>query len=167
MAINLELKIKTQSTDELVKKIKSNGGKFIELLPQKDTYYKFDKGLLKLRKVKEEFQLVKYNRNEKEGERWSDYSLLFIKGEDVEGYLKDLFEIETIVEKERNLYIYKNTRIHLDSVTNLGQFLELETVVKNITKEEAKIEFDEVVKFLGLDLQTQIKKSYRDLMLAK
>ena len=167
MAINLELKIKTQTNDLLVEKIISNGGKFIELLPQKDTYYKFDKELLKLRKVKEEFQLVKYNRNEKEGERWSDYSLLFIKGEDVEGYLKDLFEIETIVEKERNLYIYKNTRIHLDAVNNLGQFLELETVVKEITKEEAKIEFYEVVEFLGLDLEKQIRKSYRDLMLAR
>jgi adenylate cyclase class IV len=49
----------------------------------------------------------------------------------------------------------------------LGNFLELETVVNNISQQKAKIEFEEVVKFLELDFEDQIKKSYRDLMLAK
>ena len=136
MALNLELKIKVSSHGEMIKLINENGGKFIKTLNQKDIYYKFDKGLLKLREQNGEFELVKYNRNEKEGERWSDYSLLFLKGENVEEYLNDLFTIETVVEKERQLYIYENTRIHLDTVKDLGEFLELETVVKNISKEE-------------------------------
>jgi adenylate cyclase class 2 len=139
--------------------------RFIKTLNQKDTYYKFDKGLLKLREQNGEFELVKYNRNEKEGERWSDYSLLFLKGENVEEYLNDLFTKETVVEKERKLYIYENTRIHLDSVKDLGKFLELETVVKNITKEEAIEEFEKVVKFLELDVDNQIRKSYKDLIM--
>lgn len=165
MAINLELKIKTKSNDELVEHILDSDGRFIKTLIQKDIYYKFSKGLLKLRKVNEQYELIKYNRNEEKGERWSDYSLLFLNGENVEEYLQDLFEIETIVEKERKLYLYKNTRIHLDDVQNLGQFLELETVVKDITKDEAIEEFDNVVRFLNLDISSQLKMSYRDLML--
>lgn len=165
MALNLELKIKVSSHDKISKIIVRNAGQFIKILNQKDTYYKFDKGLLKLRKQNGEFELVKYNRNEKNGDRWSDYSLLYLTGENVEKYLNDIFTIETIVEKERRLYIYENTRIHLDTVKDLGQFLELETVVKNISKEDAVEEFKHVVKFLGLDLDKQIRKSYRDLMM--
>ena len=165
MALNLELKIKTISHEEIIEKINLNSGEYIDTLLQKDTYYKIKKGLLKLREQKGEFQLVKYIRNEKEGERWSDYSLLFLSGQNVYKYLSDLFEVETIVEKERKLYIYKNTRIHLDEVNNLGKFLELETVVKEITKEEAMVEFDKVVNFLDLDATQQIKSSYRDLIL--
>lgn len=165
MALNLELKIKVSSHDDMIKRINENGGKCISTLIQKDTYYKFDKGLLKLREQNGKYELVKYKRNEKEGERWSDYSLLFLKGENVEEYLNDLFTIETVVEKERKLYIYENTRIHLDSVKDLGKFLELETVVKNITKEEAIEEFEKVVKFLELDVDNQIRKSYKDLIM--
>ncbi len=78
-----------------------------------------------------------------------------------------MFTVEVIVEKERNLYIYKNTRIHLDNVKKLGAYLELETVVKDITKEEAIREFEDVVNFLNLNLSVQIKKSYRDLLMHK
>lgn len=165
MALNLELKIEMKSHDEIRSLIYNMGAKNEGVLTQKDTYYKFSKGLLKLREQNGYFQLIKYNRNENEGERWSDYSLLLLKGENIEKYLEDLFTIETIVEKERELFIYKNTRIHLDSVKNLGCFLELETVVKQITKNEAIKEFDNVVKDLNLDLEAQIKKSYRDLKL--
>ncbi len=167
MALNLELKIEVKSHDEMIKLINKNSGCFIKTLNQKDTYYKFDKGLLKLREQNGEFELVKYHRNEKEGERWSEYSLLYLKGENVEKYLNDIFIIETIVEKERQLYIYENTRIHLDTVKNLSKFLELETVVKNISKEDAVAEFNAVVDFLDLDIENQIRKSYRDLMLVK
>lgn len=165
MALNLELKIKVDSHSELIEKIIDNGGKFVETLNQKDIYYSFKKGLLKLRVQNGEYELIKYIRNEKEGERWSDYSLLFLKGDNIESYLADVFKIETIVEKDRKLYIYKNTRIHLDNVKELGEFLELETVVKEITQSEARFEFDEVVKFLNLDLNKQIRKSYRDLII--
>ena len=37
--------------------------------------------------------------------------------------------IRAVVEKERKLLMYRNVRIHLDRVVNLGTFLELEAVV--------------------------------------
>ncbi len=80
MALNLELKIKIESQDNLIKTIEKNGGKFTHLLIQKDIYFKYSNGLLKLREQNGEFQLIKYNRNEKNGERWSDYSVSIFKG---------------------------------------------------------------------------------------
>ncbi|MCB9209428.1 MAG: class IV adenylate cyclase [Ignavibacteriales bacterium] len=165
MATNLELKLKVNNFEAIIQIILKQNGKFEKVLKQKDTYFKYDKGLLKLREQNGDFELVKYNRNEKAGERWSDYNLLFIKGENIEKYLSDLFKIEAIVKKTRNLYLYKNTRIHLDEVKKLGNFLELETVVKNISREEAIKEFNEIVNFLNLDLKNEIRKSYRDLII--
>lgn len=165
MAKNLELKIQIDDLDFFKVELNKRNSIFSGTLKQIDTYYSFYKGLLKLRNQNGKYELIKYNRIEKGSERWSNYSLLFINGEEVENYFNDLFEIETVVEKVRQVYIYKNTRIHLDTVKKLGKFLELETVVNNITEDEAIEEFNEVVHFLKLDTNKEIRKSYRDLLL--
>lgn len=167
MALNLELKIKVFNHNNIIQLIEQYGGKKIKLLYQKDSYFVFNKGLLKLREQNGVFELIKYKRDEINKERWSDYSLLYLNGQNVEKYLYDIFNLECIVKKERTLIIYKNTRIHLDKVEGLGNFLELETVVEKITREEAKEEFEEVVNILHLDLSNEIRKSYRDLILEK
>lgn len=167
MALNLELKIKIASIEHIIEKIMNKEGKFISTLNQADSYFSFKKGLLKLRSQNGENQLIKYSRNESGEDRWSDYSILKLDGENILEYLKDLFEFETEVKKERKLYIYRNTRIHIDKVYSLGNFLELETVVNSITLDEAKEEFNKVVEFLELNTDNQIRKSYRDLMLIR
>lgn len=163
MAQNLEIKIKVENLKQITNLIEQLGAVYSELLKQKDTYYKNDAGLLKLRNTNREFQLIKYNRDEINPDRWSDYELLFITGDNVEDYLASLFEIEAIVEKERELYLFNNTRIHLDNVKGLGQFLELETVVRT-SQEEAKTEFEKVLAALKIDINKQIKTSYRYLI---
>ena len=72
--------------------------------------------------------------------------------------------METIVKKKRELWLYKNTRIHLDIVKNLGSFLELETLVIK-GKKDAQKRFDDIIALLHLDLKKQILASYRDLIL--
>jgi adenylate cyclase class 2 len=163
---NLELKIKLESNEKIKTKLENVNVSCSAFLNQKDTYYKWTKGLLKLRQVNGRYELIKYQRDEKSSDRWSNYEILEIKGKNPETYLGDIFSLETIVEKIRMLYIFKNTRIHLDSVKNLGEFLELETVV-NGTKKEAQKEFDEVISLLNITKVEPIRCSYRDLVLAK
>lgn len=162
MALNLELKIKIDSHKKILEKVKNSNAVYVKTILQKDIYYKVKKGLLKLRVEEGNFTLIKYLRDEK-GKRWSNYHLLTLTGEDTEKYLSDLFEVDTIVQKKRELYMYKNTRIHLDKVKGLGNFLELESVVLENKKISEK-EFYEVVEFLGLDLSKQIKASYKNLI---
>lgn len=162
MALNLELKISVESYSKILEKIKKSDATYTKTLFQKDIYYKVKKGLLKLRVEEGNFTLIKYLRDEKR-KRWSNYQLLKLEGENPEKYLRELFEIDTVVQKKRELYMYKNTRIHLDTVRGLGNFLELESVVvKN--KRNSEKEFNEVVKFLNLDLSKQIKASYKNLI---
>ena len=86
-----------------------------------------------------------------------------IEGKNVEKYLSEILTIEAVVEKVRKLYMYKDTRIHLDTVKNLGKYLELETVVTK-NKKQAEKEFAEVIDLLKLDMTKQIKSSYRNLL---
>lgn len=162
MALNLELKIKVNSHKSLLEKIKSIKAEHINTINQKDIYYKVRKGLLKLRIEKKRNTLIKYLRDEK-GKRWSNFQLLRLSGDNPEKYLNDILITDTIVQKKRMLYMYKNTRIHLDSVKGLGNFLELESVVVKNKKSSEK-EFNELVKLLNLDLSKQIKASYKDLI---
>lgn len=163
MAKNLELKIKLENRNEMINKCKNAGAKFIKELNQKDIYYKISNGMLKLRIQNGSNELIKYERDEVNTERWSEYYVLKIDDANAEFFLSKLFSVEVVVEKTRLLYQYKNTRIHLDEVKSLGEFLELESVLQS-EELEAKQEFLEVVELLNLDLDKQIKKSYRDLI---
>jgi adenylate cyclase class IV len=165
MALNLELKIKVLSHKKFLSILKMIGAEDRGTLKQKDIYYKVRKGLLKLRVEKKTYTLIKYLRNEK-GKRWSNYELLLMEGKNPEKYLGEIFKIDTIVEKKRKLFLYKNTRVHLDEVKALGKFLELETLLIG-NRKDATERFDEIVKILNLDLSKQIKASYKNLMMGK
>ncbi|MDQ7817445.1 MAG: class IV adenylate cyclase [Melioribacteraceae bacterium] len=162
MAFNLELKIKVDSHPQIINKLKKINSKFLGILKQKDIYYKVSKGLLKLRVENKNYWLIKYFRDEK-GKRWSNYEILKLSGRNPEKYLSEVFSVDQVVQKERKLFLYKNTRIHLDKVKGLGNFLELESVV-TINKRRSEKEFNDVVRLLNLDLSKQIRASYKRLL---
>jgi adenylate cyclase len=74
------------------------------------------------------------------------------------------------VEKRRRLYLWGNTRIHLDRVAALGPFVELETVVEHFPgtaaerQAAAESEHRRVIALLGLDQFPAIAGSYGDLL---
>lgn len=75
-------------------------------------------------------------------------------------------DVVVIVNKKRELYLYNNTRIHLDYVSGLGYFLELETRVLNGLKDAEK-RFAEMISLLKLDNKKEIRASYKDLLISK
>jgi len=166
MAKNLEIKVKLSSHEEIKSILKKNKIYIEELLLQKDIYYLVEKGILKLRIENDKQTLIFYDRNEKSKKRWSDYHLLEINETDANRYLKRFLNVLTIVNKKRELYIYKNTRIHLDTVKGLGCFLELETRVINGLKDAEK-RFAFMMDLLMLREKKEIRASYKDLLLAK
>jgi predicted adenylyl cyclase CyaB len=164
MPQNLEVKIKLESFRDIKKVLNKIGADFTATLNQKDIYYKNSGGLLKLRIEKGIESLIHYNRDENSKNRWSNYKLLKFSAGNAEEFFRQIFEVETVVEKKRLLYMYNNTRIHLDNIKHLGNYLELETLVLN-GQADAKKRFKEIADLLNLDLKNQIKKSNRDLML--
>ena len=63
--------------------------------------------------------------------------------------------------------MFNHTRIHLDTVTDLGQFIELETVFQGQTEVDAIDEHRYVKTTLRLDTTDPIAVSYSDLIMQK
>ena len=166
MSTNLEIKIKLNSFDELEKDLEKINADFIKVLNQKDIYYKFDKGLLKLRIQNDEAELIRYLRDDSGKDRFSDFEYLYLPKENSEDFFDKIFTTEAVVEKKRRLFMYDNTRIHLDEVKKLGKFLELETLVIK-DKQDAIKRFNFLINKLQIDFKNQIRNSYRDLILNK
>ena len=164
MPTNLELKIRVPFHQSLKKILKQIGAENKGMLKQKDVYYSIPKGLLKLRIENGSESLIFYNRNENDKNRWSDFEVLQFANAKGEKFFSKLFDVEVIVNKKRELFYYDDTRIHLDKVNILGNFLELETLVIN-GKVDAKKRFQKIISLLKLDESKQIRKSYRDLLM--
>ena len=116
-----------------------------------------------------EIVLIGYSRPDRESAKLSNYDLLNLdKGQSniLKKILKDSYGEKVVVKKKRELWIYKNTRIHLDTVTGLGKFLELETVVRE-GMNNARKEYEEVYGILKLGGYKKYKKSYSDLIVNK
>jgi predicted adenylyl cyclase CyaB len=161
---NYEIKILLQNKNVMIEKIKSLGGNFVENLHQVDYYFQVGENKEKLRVINDkEFQLIFYNRVEKGGQKKSEYQIQNLTNLEKNNLLKNKKALREI-DKKRELWIYKHTRIHLDVVKNLGIFLELETVVKDISQKEAENEFYEVVKKLEINQKESVVGSYSDLL---
>lgn len=166
MPLNLEIKIRLDSHESALNVLKNLHAEFVKDINQKDIYYTMQGSLLKLRIEDGGESLIKYNRDEVNPDRFSDYDVIYLKSSGSEKVFNSIFTVEAIVLKKRSLYLYNNTRIHLDTVQHLGTFMEFETLVIN-GMDDAKERFNFLTKKFGIDTTKQIKCSYRDLILNK
>ncbi|KPP58485.1 hypothetical protein Z043_123685 [Scleropages formosus] len=81
--------------------------------------------------------------------------------------LSDALGVKGIVKKERHLYLVGQTRVHVDSVEGLGQFMELEVVMKEGQGvEEGEAIAQELMQQLGVKREDLIVGAYMDLLMA-
>lgn len=72
-----------------------------------------------------------------------------------------------IVRKQREIYVLKNVRFHIDKVEKIGKCIEIE--VRGEGKEEIpslRKQMDHFLKLLGISKDSLIEGSYSDLLLA-
>lgn len=169
--INLEIKIRVFNSVEIQKKVLDMQAKFVGTLFQIDTYYIIGRMRLKLREEKDKSYFVYYKRSNILDSKFSKYYIVnipFSFSKIIKKMVSFIFSIKVVVSKKRDLFIYKNTRIHLDKIDELGEFIELETIfVKNSKGDELKNEHSFVIDYLGLNNLEKIKESYSDLMFLK
>ncbi len=169
--INLEIKVVAPNLEEIKAKVVKIDAKNIATLSQIDTYFLVGKRRLKLREQENRNYFVYYLRSNKENSKFSKYYSLDVPKilvRCIKNVLSVILGVKIIVNKKRELFIYKNTRIHFDYVENLGSYVELETVFNTNQKErDLIVEHDFVLKSLGLDTLEKIPNSYSDLMINK
>ncbi len=179
MATNLEFKAQCQSLDGFYTRLADLNATHRETVYQTDTYFYVPVGKdpaisetceprLKLREIDEmtEAWLIYYERPNQDVSRYSQYQLCEITNPSTfKNLLTAALGIKTIVRKQREVWMFNNTRIHLDRVVDLGQFIELETMFQGQTETEAKEEHQHVKTTLHLETTNPIAVSYSDLVM--
>lgn len=167
MPTNIEIKARVDDIEYVkIRCDKISQGKPFEL-NQEDTFFKVDKGRLKLRVLSHNRgELIYYLRNNSVGPKRSDYHIYNTNEPEI---LKNLLEftlgIRGVVKKKRLLYVVGNTRIHLDEVENLGSFIELEVVLSAEQNEnEGKVIANDLMAKLDVNKKDLIDKAYIDLI---
>lgn len=163
--VNLEVKASTADQERIRKALRSRNAEFIGIDHQIDTYFSVSKGRLKLREGDIENCIVYYERENKKGPKKCEFILLEVDPDpDIKEIFKKLFGILTVVDKEREIYFIDNLKFHLDTVKDLGTFVEIEAASDKADKRLYK-QVKEYMVLFGIREEDLISGSYSDLLL--
>lgn len=167
MARNIEIKARITSIEALLPLAQALADRAPELIPQDDTFFACPHGRLKLRAFADDHgELIAYRRADATGPKTSDY--LITPTADPTGLRDALIRALGAagrVVKQRTLLLAGRTRIHLDRVEGLGDFLELEVVLRDGEPEaEGTAEAHALLDRLRIDASQLIACAYVDLL---
>jgi predicted adenylyl cyclase CyaB len=166
MAANIEIKARVRDVNRVRARVEDISGGPGERIVQEDVFFHCPEGRLKLRILApDRGELIHYERTDAPGPTRSDY---FIHETSNPSSLRNLLEkslgIRGVVRKVRLLSWVGNTRIHLDSVEGLGDFLELEVVLRAGQSElEGQALASGLMKELGVTDSDLVEVAYVDL----
>ncbi|XP_054725637.1 uncharacterized protein LOC129235680 [Anastrepha obliqua] len=170
---NIEIKARVGSDQEFESKFqiareltKSTG----ELLEQKDVFFNIldetDGTRFKLRYLRPPTpaQLIYYIRPNKSGPKLSVFTRFDVADPTLlEKILAQSNGIKGVLEKKRYLFIHGQTRIHMDKVMNLGNFMEFEVCLRpDQTVEEGQEIANELMKTFNIDEEDLMVGAYFD-----
>jgi adenylate cyclase class IV len=182
---NLELKARLPDPEAALRRARAVGS-FHALEKQIDTYFRVPVGRLKLRRrwaggdpgegtapaFSAEWsrllpsELISYRRADAAEPRPSDYRIVRVDdGEAIVAGLGLAVGVDVVVEKVRIVFLYERVRIHLDDVTDLGSFVELEAIVDASCDEKAATGKVRCLREqLGISDADLVAVSYRELL---
>jgi len=167
MARNVEIKARIKSVDSVLPKaaaLADNGP--VEII-QDDTFFACQNGRLKLRVFSpSEGQLIFYRRADQIGPKESFYLISPTTTPDT---LREALSLAYgqvgRVRKNRTLFLLGRTRIHLDRVEGLGDFLELEVVLSDGEQAETgEVIARDLMEKIGVLPDQLIEGAYIDLL---
>lgn len=165
MARNVEIKARIPAVAGLLPlaaRLADTGPTVIE---QDDTFFSCPNGRLKLR---DQFgagaELIFYQRANLSGPKESFYVRVPVADpQAMREVLQLAYGQRGRVRKRRTLFLVGRTRIHLDVVQGLGEFLELEVVLRDgESAEEGVVEAHRIMAQLGIGPQQLLEGAYVD-----
>jgi predicted adenylyl cyclase CyaB len=163
---NLEAKFRLSNHAEAESRATALGYRQRAILHQRDTFFRVANGKLKLREENGTAVLIFYHRGESGPLMLSNYEI--VKVADPLRTLRVLASALgplAVVEKVRILMIRDNLRLHLDHVTNLGNYGEIEAVIaEGDDPERGRSAVDETLAALGVEKADLIDVSYFELL---
>lgn len=170
MGTNVEIKARVANPEAVARVARAlSGGAEPVVLVQEDTFFPCAAGRLKLRKLApERGELIHYHRPDQAGPKTSSYTLVPTATPDLlRDTLAAALGTTVVVRKTRLLWLVGPTRVHLDHVEGLGDFLELEVV---LTPGQSPAEGEAIAralaKRLGVGDADLVEGAYADLLRA-
>ncbi len=162
---NIELKCRCADLDEIRRRARELGATDEGVLQQHDVFFDAPLGRLKLRDFGDgRAELISYRRPDTPEARGSDFFTCPVtEPARLRATLAHALRTGGTVRKRRHLFLYRRTRIHLDDVEGLGQFVELETVMSGQSEDEAHAELRHVAAALALKPEDAISQPYVEL----
>ena len=171
MPANVEIKARIDSVDALLPLARAlSDDDHPQLIHQDDTFFAAPHGRLKLRVFGDgSGELIAYCRPDADGPKRSDYLLAPApEPESLREVLARACGLIGRVRKERLLLLVGATRIHLDKVAGLGDFLELEVVLRDDqTEAEGVLIAQDLMRQLGISAGQLVSGAYLDLLRAQ
>ena len=170
MARNIEIKARVADLDALAARTAAIADSGPVEIPQDDTFFGCDNGRLKLRAFEDgRGELIFYRRPDTDGPKVSSYVLSPTDSPDT---LREALTLANgqagRVVKHRTLFLVGRTRVHLDRVQGLGDFMELEVVLADgESPEDGVREAHALMARLGIAQDALVTGAYHDLLRAR
>ncbi len=167
MACNIEMKARVDDPAALRRRVLELNPHEVFLLEQVDTFFHCQSGRLKLRQFADgSAELIAYERVNVQGARQSTY--FRTPTADGEGLLQALTKslgVKTVVRKRREVMLVGQSRIHLDQVESLGDFMEIEVVLEpEQAASEGEVILADLMRNLGITSEHCIAGAYADFI---
>ena len=167
MPKNIEIKAKIYEPDRIHKIADSLSKRPVKVIHQEDVFFHCECGRLNLRILSPASgELIYYQRSDTSGPKTSTYHIVKTDNpQQLRTVLAAAHGEKITVRKTRYLYIVGRTRIHIDKVEELGDFLELEVVMSEIDNlSDAEDEATELMEKLEIKQSDLIDVAYADLL---
>ncbi len=169
MPTNVEIKARVADPAALERALLALRPRGPEILVQEDVFFACPDGRLKLRMLRDgRAELIHYEREAAAGPRPSRYT---VAPTSAPAALRSILAATLgelgVVRKVRRLFLVGQTRVHLDSVEGLGDFLELEVVLRDGQSADAGASIArDLMRCLGVVPESLVRDAYFDLLRA-
>jgi predicted adenylyl cyclase CyaB len=167
MPRNIEIKARIASLADIAMLVEAFADEGPIEIFQDDTFFRCESGRLKLRSFgANDGELIFYRRANQNGPKESFYIRTPTSAPDtLREALSLAYGTGGRVIKHRTLFLVGRTRVHLDQVEGLGQFLELEVVLEEHEAGEIGVsEAQSLMARLGISPSQLIDAAYVDLL---
>jgi predicted adenylyl cyclase CyaB len=168
VATNVEIKARAGGLAALAEEALSAGATEAGVFRQEDSFFRCASGRLKLRVVEGAgAELIAYQRPDEAGPKLSRYEVVPVADPvRMKAALSSACGVLGVVRKRRTLFLLGRTRIHLDEVEGLGDFVELEFVrERGESNEVGRRAIQTLMKKLGIRDEDLVKGAYLDALL--
>lgn len=166
--LNIEIKATCSDPDFVRQYLINSKAKFIGTDEQTDTYFNVTNGRLKLREGNIENNLIYYKRTDQPDPKGSHFHLIKVENpKELKEVLSQSCGIKVIVHKRREIYYIENVKFHIDVLTDLGSFIEIEAgnVLADKTESELLEQCNFYMNELGISVNDLVAESYSDIIL--